>query len=44
MANIKKRYNNEKISLSINPDKIGDVIGKGGKVIQEIQADYDGKL
>ena len=31
-------------TLSINPDKIGDVIGKGGKVIQEIQADYDVKI
>lgn len=31
-------------TLSINPDKIGDVIGKGGKVIQEIQADFDVKI
>lgn len=28
-------------TLTIDPDKIGDVIGKGGKVIQEIQNDYD---
>lgn len=30
--------------LTIDPDKIGDVIGKGGKVIQEIQNDYDVKV
>lgn len=31
-------------TLTIDPDKIGDVIGKGGKVIQEIQNDYDVKV
>ncbi len=31
-------------TLQINPEKIGDVIGKGGKVIQEIQNDYDVKI
>ncbi len=31
-------------TLSIDPDKIGDVIGKGGKVIQEIQSEYDVKI
>ena len=31
-------------TISINPDKIGDVIGKGGKVIQEIQSEYDVKI
>ncbi|HIY33697.1 MAG TPA: polyribonucleotide nucleotidyltransferase [Candidatus Eubacterium faecigallinarum] len=31
-------------TLTIDPDKIGDVIGKGGKVIQEIQNDYDVKI
>lgn len=31
-------------TLTIDPDKIGDVIGKGGKVIQEIQAEYDVKI
>ncbi len=31
-------------TLAIDPDKIGDVIGKGGKVIQEIQTEYDVKV
>ena len=38
------KYAPKMYTLSINPDKIGDVIGKGGKVIQEIQADYDVKI
>lgn len=38
------KYAPKLYTLSINPDKIGDVIGKGGKVIQEIQADYDVKI
>lgn len=38
------QYAPKMYTLSINPDKIGDVIGKGGKVIQEIQADYDVKI
>ena len=38
------KYAPKMYTLSINPDKIGDVIGKGGKVIQEIQADYDDKI
>ncbi|MDD3429207.1 MAG: polyribonucleotide nucleotidyltransferase [Oscillospiraceae bacterium] len=31
-------------SFKISPEKIGDVIGKGGKVIQGMQADYDCKI
>ncbi len=31
-------------TIAINPDKIGDVIGKSGKIIQQIQADYDVKI
>lgn len=38
------KYAPKMFTLTINPDKIGDVIGKGGKVIQEIQADYDVKI
>lgn len=38
------KYAPKMYTLTINPDKIGDVIGKGGKVIQEIQADYDVKI
>ena len=38
------KYAPKMYTLSINPDKIGDVIGKGGKVIQDIQADYDVKI
>lgn len=38
------KYAPKMYTLSINPDKIGDVIGKGGKVIQEIQADYNVKI
>ena len=38
------KYAPKMFTLTINPDKIGDVIGKGGKVIQEIQNDYDVKI
>ncbi len=38
------KYAPKMYTLSINPDKIGDVIGKGGKVIQEIQAEYEVKI
>lgn len=38
------KYAPKMVTLTIDPDKIGDVIGKGGKVIQEIQADFDVKI
>lgn len=38
------KYAPKMFTLTINPDKIGDVIGKGGKVIQEIQTEYDVKI
>ena len=38
------KYAPKMVTLAINPDKIGDVIGKGGKVIQEIQNDFDVKV
>lgn len=38
------KYAPKMYTLSINPDKIGDVIGKGGKVIQEIQNEFDVKI
>ena len=38
------KYAPKMFTLTIDPDKIGDVIGKGGKVIQEIQADFDVKI
>ena len=38
------KYAPKMYTLSINPEKIGDVIGKGGKVIQEIQNENDVKI
>lgn len=38
------KYAPKMLTISIDPDKIGDVIGKGGKVIQEIQAEFDVKI
>ncbi|MDD6728209.1 MAG: polyribonucleotide nucleotidyltransferase [Eubacteriales bacterium] len=38
------KYAPKMVTLTINPDKIGDVIGKSGKVIQEIQSEYDVKI
>ena len=38
------KYAPKMFTISINPDKIGDVIGKSGKVIQEIQSEYDVKI
>ncbi|MEN8188808.1 MAG: polyribonucleotide nucleotidyltransferase [Thermodesulfobacteriota bacterium] len=32
------------ISHQINPDKIRDIIGPGGKVIKELSAEYDAKI
>ena len=37
-------YAPKMLTTQISPDKIGDVIGKGGKVIQEIQANCDCKV
>ena len=38
------KYAPKMYTLQIDPDKIGDVIGKGGKVIQEIQTEYEVKI
>lgn len=38
------KYAPKMYTLQIDLDKIGDVIGKGGKVIQEIQSEYDVKI
>lgn len=37
-------YAPKMITVQISPDKIGDVIGKGGKVIQELQANCNCKI
>ena len=38
------KYAPKMLSLKIDVDKIKDVIGKGGKVIQQICADYNCKI
>ncbi len=38
------KYAPKMVSLQIDPEKIRDVIGKGGKVIQEICADCNAKI
>ena len=38
------KYAPKMYTLQIDPEKIGDVIGKGGKVIQEIQTEYEVKI
>lgn len=38
------KYAPKMYTLTIDPDKIGDVIGKGGKIIQEIQNEFDVKI
>ena len=38
------KYAPKMLSTKVPVDKIAEVIGKGGKVIQEIQADYDVKI
>ncbi len=38
------KYAPKMLSTKIDPEKIGDVIGKQGKVIQKIQADCDCKI
>src|SRR5699024_9686535 len=38
------KYAPKMATIYINLYKIGDVIGKGGKVIQEIQSDFDVKV
>lgn len=37
-------YAPKMVTVQIDPDKIGDVIGKGGKVIQELQANCNCKI
>ncbi len=38
------KYAPKMLTTQISPEKIGDVIGKGGKVIQEIQTECDCKI